>query len=84
MILPRLQGCVGELRAAGNPAILRPEISGKAAMLGSRSDVLEMARDRLEQKKTSLVTGTFGALNHVPNRRILNLYLSKVDWKLFG
>ncbi|MDP2993566.1 MAG: TIM barrel protein [Anaerolineales bacterium] len=42
--IPRLQGCVDELRAAGNPVTLRPEISGKAAMLGSLADVLEMAR----------------------------------------
>ena len=42
--IPRLQGCVDELRAAGNPVTLRPEISGKAAMLGSLSDVLEMAK----------------------------------------
>jgi deoxyribonuclease-4 len=44
VILPRLQGCVDELRAAGNPVTLRPEISGKAAMLGSLADVLEMAK----------------------------------------
>jgi deoxyribonuclease-4 len=42
--IPRLRGCVEELRAAGNPVTLRPEISGKAAMLGSLTDVLEMAR----------------------------------------
>ncbi|HEX7541361.1 MAG TPA: TIM barrel protein [Anaerolineales bacterium] len=42
--IPRLQGCVDELRAAGNPVKLRPEISGKAAMLGSLADVLEMAK----------------------------------------
>jgi deoxyribonuclease IV len=42
--IPRLQGCADELRAAGNPVTLRPEISGKAAMLGSLSDVLEMAK----------------------------------------
>lgn len=42
--IPRLQGCVDELRAAGNPVTLRPEISGKAAMLGSLSDVLAMAK----------------------------------------
>src|SRR5450759_1456495 len=42
--IPRLQGCVDELRAAGNPVTLRPEISGKAAMLGSLADVLEMAK----------------------------------------
>jgi deoxyribonuclease-4 len=44
VVIPRLQGCVDELRAAGNPVTLRPEISGKAAMLGSLADVLEMAR----------------------------------------
>jgi len=44
MTIPRLQGCVDELRAAGNPVTLRPEISGKAAMLGSLSDVLAMAQ----------------------------------------
>jgi deoxyribonuclease-4 len=43
--LPRLQDCVDELRKDGNPVILRPEISGKAAMLGSLSDVLEMAKN---------------------------------------
>jgi deoxyribonuclease IV len=42
--IPRLQGCVDELRSVGNPVRLRPEISGKAAMLGSLSDVLEMAK----------------------------------------
>jgi deoxyribonuclease IV len=43
-ILPRLKDCVDELRAAGNPVTLRPEISGKAAMLGSLTDVLEMSK----------------------------------------
>jgi len=42
--IPRLQGCADELHATGNPVTLRPEISGKAAMLGSLSDVLEMAK----------------------------------------
>ncbi len=42
--IPRLQGCIEELRKDNNPVILRPEISGKAAMLGSLSDVLEMAK----------------------------------------
>jgi deoxyribonuclease-4 len=41
--IPRLRACIKELREAGNQVILRPEISGKAAMLGSLSDVLEMA-----------------------------------------
>jgi deoxyribonuclease-4 len=44
VVIPRLRGCQDELRAAGNPVTLRPEISGKAAMLGSLADVLEMAR----------------------------------------
>ena len=42
--LPRLQGCLEELRAAANPVILRPETMGKSAMLGSFEDTLEMAR----------------------------------------
>jgi deoxyribonuclease-4 len=43
--LPRLQGCVDELRAAGNPVTLRPETMGKSAMLGSLEDTLEMSRE---------------------------------------
>jgi deoxyribonuclease-4 len=42
--IPRLQGCVEELRAAGNPVILRPETMGKSAMLGSLEDTLAMAK----------------------------------------
>ncbi|MCW5875605.1 MAG: TIM barrel protein [Anaerolineales bacterium] len=41
--IPRLAGCVEELRAAGNPATLRPEMMGKAGQLGSFREVLEMA-----------------------------------------
>ncbi len=41
--IPRLQGCVEELRKAGNPVVLRPETMGKSAMLGSFEDTLEMA-----------------------------------------
>jgi len=41
--IPRLQGCVNELRAAGNPVTLRPETMGKSAMLGSLEDTLEMS-----------------------------------------
>jgi deoxyribonuclease IV len=44
VVIPRLRGCLDELRLAGNPVMLRPEISGKAAMLGSLADVLEMAK----------------------------------------
>jgi deoxyribonuclease-4 len=42
--LPRLKGCIDELRAAGNPVILRPETMGKSAMLGSLEDTLEMSK----------------------------------------
>lgn len=42
--LPRLEGCVKELREAGNPAVLRPETMGKSAMLGSLEDTLEMSK----------------------------------------
>ncbi len=41
--IPRLQGCVQELRKAGNMVTLRPETMGKSAMLGSLQDTLEMA-----------------------------------------
>ena len=43
VIIPRLRECAEELRANGNPVILRPEISGKGAAIGSLEDVLEMA-----------------------------------------
>jgi deoxyribonuclease-4 len=42
--LERLEGCLEELRAADNPAVLRPETMGKSAMLGSLDDVLEMSQ----------------------------------------
>lgn len=41
--IERLEGCLFELQAAGNPVNLRPETMGKAAMLGSLEDTLEMA-----------------------------------------
>lgn len=44
LAIERLGGCVDELRAAGNPVILRPETMGKSAMLGSLEDTLEMSR----------------------------------------
>jgi deoxyribonuclease-4 len=43
IILPRLEGCVQELREENNPVILRPETMGKSAMLGSLEDTLEMS-----------------------------------------
>ena len=42
--IPRLQGCLDELRAEGSRVTLRPETSGKAAMLGSLQDTLAMAK----------------------------------------
>jgi deoxyribonuclease IV len=42
--IPRLKGCVDELRKAGNPATIRPETMGKSAMLGSFEDALEMSK----------------------------------------
>ncbi len=44
LAIPRLAGCVEELRAAGNPVILRPEMMGKSAMLGSAEDTFEMSK----------------------------------------
>ena len=41
--IERLNGCIEELRAAGNPVTLRPETMGKSAMLGSLSDTLQMS-----------------------------------------
>ena len=40
----RLSGCIEELRAAGNPVVLRPETMGKSAMLGSLADTMQMSR----------------------------------------
>ena len=42
--LPRLQGCVDELHAAGNSVCLRTEMMGKIAMLGSLEDTLQMSQ----------------------------------------
>ncbi len=44
LAIPRLKGCVDELRKAKNPVILRPETMGKSAMLGSLADTLEMSK----------------------------------------
>ena len=43
--IPRLKGCVDELRQSANPVRLRPEVMGKIAMLGSLEDLLTMARE---------------------------------------
>lgn len=42
--IARLRRCVEELRAQGNPVILRPETMGKSAMLGSLEDALRMSQ----------------------------------------
>lgn len=41
--LPRLEGCLEELRGLDNPVTLRPETMGKGAMLGSLEDTLLMS-----------------------------------------
>lgn len=41
--IPRLRGCVEELRKSGNLVTLRPETMGKSAMLGSIEDTLAMS-----------------------------------------
>lgn len=42
--IPRLRGCLEELRAADNPVTLRPETMGKSALLGTLEDTLEMSK----------------------------------------
>ena len=42
--IERLEGCVEEIRHAGNPVTLRPETMGKSAMLGSLDDTLKMSQ----------------------------------------
>lgn len=44
IVIQRLQGCLEELRSAGNTVTLRPETMGKSAMLGSLEDTLAMAK----------------------------------------
>ena len=41
--IPRLKGCVDELRKNGDKVTLRPETMGKSAMLGSIEDALAMS-----------------------------------------
>ncbi|NMC13800.1 MAG: TIM barrel protein [Chloroflexi bacterium] len=50
----RLEGCVEELKAAGNLVTLRPEVMGKSAMLGSFEDTLVMSK---------AVTGVFPCID---------------------
>lgn len=44
-VISRLQECVRELRANGNPVTLRPETMGKKSMLGSLEDTLAMSTE---------------------------------------
>lgn len=44
VVMPRLEGCVKELKEDGVQVTLRPETMGKGAMLGSLEDTLEMSR----------------------------------------
>ncbi|MBK8821685.1 MAG: TIM barrel protein [Anaerolineales bacterium] len=41
--IPRLQGCVDELKKNGDKVTLRPETMGKSAMLGSLEDAVAMS-----------------------------------------
>ncbi len=45
VILPRLREVAGQLRDEGTAVTLRPEISGKAAAIGSMDDVLAMTAE---------------------------------------
>jgi len=42
--IPRLQGCVDELKTNGDMVTLRPETMGKSAMLGSLEDAVAMSK----------------------------------------
>ena len=42
--IPRLQGCVDELKKNGDHVTLRPETMGKSAMLGSFEDAVAMSK----------------------------------------
>ncbi len=44
LAIERLEGCARELQAANNPVILRPEVMGKSAMLGSFEDTIAMSK----------------------------------------
>jgi deoxyribonuclease-4 len=43
-VIERLQSCMEEIKAAGNPVTLRPETMGKSAMIGSLEDNLKMSQ----------------------------------------
>jgi deoxyribonuclease-4 len=43
--IPRLSGCMDELRGQGNSVTLRPETMGKGALLGSLEDTLVLSQE---------------------------------------
>jgi deoxyribonuclease IV len=45
IVIPRLQECVAELKSRKIDVVLRPELMGKSAMLGSLEDVLFMSQN---------------------------------------
>jgi deoxyribonuclease-4 len=71
--IQRLSECVEEIRAAGNPVIIRPETMGKSAMLGSLEDTLEMSK---------AIPGVLPCLDfaHLHARRGDGSLNSKVEW----
>jgi deoxyribonuclease-4 len=44
IILPRLEGCIKELKKNGDNVTIRPETMGKSAMLGSFEDAVAMSK----------------------------------------
>ncbi len=70
LAIPRLQGCVDELRVAGNMVTLRPETMGKSAMLGSLEDTVEMSK----QIKGVLPCLDFAHLHARPGDGSVNTY----------
>jgi len=44
VIIPRLKGCVDELKKNGDKVTIRPETMGKSAMLGSFEDAVAMSK----------------------------------------
>lgn len=70
LAVERLQGCVQELRAQGNPVVLRPETMGKSALLGSIEDTLVMS----EQTPTVQPCLDFAHLHARPGDGSMNTY----------
>jgi len=73
-VLPRLDACVAELRAAGNPVTLRPEAMGKSTVIGSLEDVLELAKIPVVQPCLD-----FAHLHTCPGDGSMNSYTEWMD-----